>query len=166
MKSQKLFALAIGFFAVTAANVLKAVEFPHAGGELSVPGDWGENAPGVLDGITISQNGDYTISWDLEVNAIAITAADAPSISASDGVKITLNAANRAYAIQGSVNKMNGLQLTGGFYYTPNVATVFPIYGPNLNLVRPAPRLFFPACRSQTFTFSVRRTAVAKRGRP
>ena len=127
-----------GMLATTAIMVAQAADctFPNAGGELSVPGGWGDNAPGVSDSIIINQNGNYTISSDLEVLGIVAT-ADSPSITASDGVKITLNAVNKGSALLGKVNKMNGLQLSGGFYYTPNEASVFPLYAYNLDYRQP-----------------------------
>ena len=119
---------AFGFTFSVSANVT----FPSAGGELSLPGDWGGITPGTTEGVEINQNGNYTISKDLEIGAL-IVLANAPSISAAEGVKITLNAANRGNAVLGKVNKMNGLLLSGGFYYTPNVASVFPLYAHNLD---------------------------------
>ena len=138
MKRQMLSAAAMGVLAIPLAVVSQAAEFtfPGAGGELSVPGDWGGAAPGVMDSITINKNGSYTISSDLEVFGIVAT-ADSPSITASDGVKITLKAANKGNAFLGKVTKMNGLTLSGGFYYTPNMASFFPLYASNLDLRQP-----------------------------
>lgn len=138
MKKRTLLAMATGILAMSVAVVSQAAEyiFPGAGGELSVPGDWGDAAPGTSDSITINQNGSYTISSDLEVDAITIT-ANSQSISATDGVKITLNAANRGNALLGKVNKMNGMTLSGGFYYSPNGASFFPLYASNLDLRQP-----------------------------